>query len=200
MSGFAKQQLGVGVAGFGGLCDNRKNARKDFIRGGASAIAKFGPTGKFEMAEDFCADRGVGTGAVTFANGGSNGETADVIGAALVAEKRTVTTGSGCVAVCVSAERGGARAGYEHDGGGPADGFEREFEIGDEADFRIREGIRNLALHFFVGLRATDSREARAEGGDFTEFDAGFSGSGLRGLSERSGGGFMADAEWVGRA
>ncbi len=200
LRGGAEQGLGVGVAGFGGLGDDGENAGKDLVGGVAGAITEFGPTGKFEMAEDFCADGGVGTGAIAFAHGGSYSKTADVEGAALIAEERTVAAGAGGVAVRIATQGGGAGAGDENDGGGLLDGFEREFEIGDEADFCVGECVCDLALHFFVRLRAADSGEACTESFDFTEFDAGFARGGLRGLRERGGCGFMADAERVGGA
>ena len=86
MRGGTEQGLSVGVAGFGGLGYDGKYAGEDFVGGGAGAIAEFGPTGKFEMAEDFGADGGIGAGAVAFANSGSDSEATDVEGAALVAQ------------------------------------------------------------------------------------------------------------------
>ena len=116
MRGVAEQGLCVSVTGFGGLGDGGENAGENFVGGGASAIAKIGPTRKFEVAENLCADRGVGAGAVAFADGGSNGEAADIEGASLITEERAVTAGAGGVALRVAAECGGAGAGDEDDG------------------------------------------------------------------------------------
>lgn len=196
----AKQSLRVFVAGFRGLRDDGEDAGENFVGCGAGAVAKFGPTGKFEVAEDLCTDDGVGVGTVAFADGGSHRETADVEGAALVAEERSVPAGAGGVTVRVASECGGAGARDEDDCSGLTDRFEREFEVGDEANFSVGECVGDLLLHFFVGLGTADSGEAGAESGDLAEFDAGFARGGLRGFGERGGCGFVADAEGIGGA
>jgi hypothetical protein len=175
-----------------------KNARKNFVGGSAGAITKFGPARKFQEAEDFGADGGVGAGAVAFANRSGDRKAADVVGAALIAEERAVAADARDVTLCVATDGGGACAGDKNDRGGLAGGFEREFEIGDEAALCVRECVRELALHFFVGLGAADSSEACAKSGDFAGIDASFTRGRLCRFGKRVGRGFEAGAERVG--
>jgi hypothetical protein len=200
LRGVAEQSLCVSVAGFGGLRDDWKNARKNFVGSGAGSVAEIGPIRKFEVAENFCADGGVGAGAIAVTDGGGDSEATNIESAALVAEERAVAACAGGLALGVAAEGTGARAGDEDDRFGLSDGCEREFEIGDEADLRVGERVCEVVPHFFVGLRAADSSEAGADCGNLAEVDAGFAGGGLSGFGEGGSCGFVADAEWIRRA
>jgi hypothetical protein len=152
------------------------------------------------MAEDFCADGGVGSGAIALANRSGDRLTANIVGAALIAEKRAAAAGASGVALRVATDGGGTGAGNEHDGGLLAGGIERELKIGDEAEFCVGKCVGEMAQHLFVGLGAANSGKAGAEGGDVADFDASFARGGLRGFGESGDRGLVTDAEGIGGA
>ena len=88
---------------------------------------------------------------------------ADVIGAALVAKQVAVATDASGLSPRIPPDRGGSRAGYQHNGGSVPDCLQRQIHIRAYADQFPGKFLFEQHLHFSPGLRIRRSGKPRAK-------------------------------------
>ena len=160
-------------------------------------ILSFGGFGggiAFFSAKNFFAERSRWAEMVAGTEGGFDGAAANVVGAAWVADPWSPATGASRFSGEVATVRGGACAGDDYDSRfeAPAiaitlseSGFERDFDVGDDANRGLRECMTEVAGEAARDARASGASNARADGANVFGFLAGFSESAAGGVFER---------------